>query len=101
MSFGFRLMIVAMLRVIEVYAIFRIRWCFHRNDEILEFNNRLNHFEEKLEGAFWRCHRSFLVNRSRISNIWFKENFVELDNREVSVIEKGKIAVCRFRSKHL
>ena len=35
----------------------------HMDDEVLEFNSSLNHFEEKLGETFWRCHRSFLVNR--------------------------------------
>lgn len=60
----------------------------HMDDEVLEFNSSLNHFEEKLGEAFWRCHRSFLVNRSRISNVWLKENMVELDNGESCLLSR-------------
>ncbi|MDE7324556.1 MAG: LytTR family DNA-binding domain-containing protein [Lachnospiraceae bacterium] len=60
----------------------------HMDDEVLEFNSSLSHFEEKLGGDFWRCHRSFLVNRSRISNVWLKENVVELDNGETCLLSR-------------
>ena len=38
----------------------------HLDDELLEFNSSLDHFTQQLGDGFWRCHRSFLVNRSRI-----------------------------------
>lgn len=60
----------------------------HMDDEVLEFNSSLNHFEEKLGEAFWRCHRSFLVNRARVSNVWLKENMVELDNGETCLLSR-------------
>ena len=58
------------------------------DDEVLEFNSSLNHFEEKLGEAFWRCHRSFLVNRARIGNVRLKENIVELDNGETCLLSR-------------
>lgn len=60
----------------------------HMDDEILEFNSSLTHFEEKLGKDFWRCHRSFLVNRSRISNVRLKESLVELDNGESCLLSR-------------
>lgn len=60
----------------------------HMDDEVLEFNSSLNHFEEKLGGNFWRCHRSYLVNRARISNVRLKENLVELDNGETCLLSR-------------
>ncbi len=60
----------------------------HMDDEVLEFNSSLNHFEEKLGEAFWRCHRSFLVNWSRISNVMLKENLVEMDNGERCLLSR-------------
>lgn len=60
----------------------------HMDDEVLEFNSSLNHFEEKLGEAFWRCHRSFLVNRARIGNVRLKENIVELDNGETCLLSR-------------
>ena len=60
----------------------------HMDDEVLEFNSSLNHFEEKLGEAFWRCHRSFLVNRARIGNVRLKENMVELDNGETCLLSR-------------
>lgn len=60
----------------------------HMDDEVLEFNSSLNHFEEKLGEDFWRCHRSFLVNRSRIKKVMLKENLVELDNGETCLLAR-------------
>ena len=60
----------------------------HMDDEVLEFNSSLNHFEEKLGEDFWRCHRSFLVNRSRIRNVRLKDNLVELDNGESCLLSR-------------
>ncbi|MEZ3444610.1 MAG: LytTR family DNA-binding domain-containing protein [Lachnospiraceae bacterium] len=60
----------------------------HMDDEVLEFNSSLNHFEEKLGAAFWRCHRSFLVNRARVRNVWLRENMVELDNGETCLLSR-------------
>lgn len=60
----------------------------HMDDEVLEFNSSLNRFEEELGADFWRCHRSFLVNRSRISTVRLKENLVELDNGETCLLAR-------------
>lgn len=54
----------------------------HMVDELLEFNSSLDHFTEQLGEGFWRCHRSFLVNRSHIRLVHLKEQLVELDNGE-------------------
>ena len=48
----------------------------------------MSHFEEKLGEAFWRCHRSFLVNRARIGNVRLKESMVELDNGETCLLSR-------------
>ena len=53
----------------------------HMDDEVLEFNSSLGE-------AFWRCHRSFLVNRARIGNVRLKENIVELDNGETCLLSR-------------
>ena len=37
---------------------------------------------------FWRCHRSFLVNRSRIRTVHLKEQTVELDNGETCLLSR-------------
>ena len=60
----------------------------HMDGEVLEFYSSLGHFEEKLGEGFWRCHRSFLVNRARIRSVRLKENLVELDNGETCLLAR-------------
>ena len=57
----------------------------HLDDELLEFNSSLNHFAKQLGDTFWRCHRSFLVNRSRIH---LKEQTVEMDNGDICLLSR-------------
>lgn len=52
----------------------------HMDGELLEFNSSLDHFAKQLGEEFWRCHRSFLVNRSRIRSVQLAEQLVELDD---------------------
>ncbi|MDO4322368.1 MAG: LytTR family DNA-binding domain-containing protein [Lachnospiraceae bacterium] len=69
----------------------------HLKDELLEFNSSLEHFEKELGEAFWRCHRGFLVNRSRIRAVRMKEQLVELDNGETCLLSRR--AKSEYRDK--
>lgn len=60
----------------------------HLDDELLEFNSSLNHFAKQLGDTFWRCHRSFLVNRSRIQSVHLKEQTVEMDNGDICLLSR-------------
>ena len=60
----------------------------HLDDELLEFNSSLDHFAAQLGEGFWRCHRSFLVNRERIRAVHLKEQLVELDNGETCLLSR-------------
>lgn len=60
----------------------------HLDNELLEFNSTLDHFAKQLGEGFWRCHRSFLVNRSRIRSVHLKEQVVELDNGETCLLSR-------------
>lgn len=60
----------------------------HLTDELLEFNSSLEHFSRQLGKNFWRCHRSFLVNRSHIRTVHLKEQIVELDNGETCLLSR-------------
>ena len=60
----------------------------HLDGELLEFNSTLDHFAQQLGEGFWRCHRSFLVNRSRIRSVRLKEQTVELDNGETCLLSR-------------
>ncbi len=59
---------------------FKHTLCLHLDNELLEFNSSLEHFAEELGEDFWRCHRGFLVNRSRIRTVDLKCQAVILDN---------------------
>ena len=53
-----------------------------------ENNLAAGHIAEELGENFWRCHRSFLVNRSRIRAVHLKEQLVELDNGETCLLSR-------------
>lgn len=54
----------------------------HMEDEIIDFYASLQKLQEELGKRFWRCHRGYLVNISRVSRIFMKMGEIELDNRE-------------------
>lgn len=60
----------------------------HLDDELLEFNSSLEHLAKQLGDGFWRCHRSFLVNRSRIRAVNLKEQTVEMDNGDSCLLSR-------------
>ncbi|MFJ5563836.1 LytR/AlgR family response regulator transcription factor [Lysinibacillus xylanilyticus] len=57
----------------------------HLENEHLEFYGRLKDYED-LHEDFYRCHKSFIVNRSKIKNIDSKERIIFLDNGEVCYV---------------
>ena len=61
---------------------FKHTLCLHLDNELLEFNSSLEHFAEEMGEEFWRCHRGFLVNRSRICTVDLKHQAIILDNGE-------------------
>ncbi|MGG2104617.1 LytR/AlgR family response regulator transcription factor [Lysinibacillus pakistanensis] len=54
----------------------------HLENEHLEFYGRLKDYED-LHEDFYRCHKSFIVNKIKIKNIDSKERIIFLDNGEV------------------
>lgn len=54
----------------------------HLENEHIEFYGRLKNYED-LHSDFYRCHKSFIVNKSKIENIDSKERVIFLDNGEV------------------
>lgn len=54
----------------------------HLENEHIEFYGRLKDYEN-LHKGFYRCHKSFIVNKNKIANIDSKERIVFLDNGEV------------------
>ena len=54
----------------------------HLENEHIEFYGRLKNFEN-LHKDFYRCHKSFIVNKSKIENIDSKDRLIYLDNGEM------------------
>lgn len=52
----------------------------HSVNRLVEFNNTLKEFEEKLDERFVRCHRSFIVNKDNIENIDRKKRVIVMKN---------------------
>lgn len=71
----------------------------HLDEELLEFNSSLDHFATQLGEHFWRCHRSFLVNRTRIRAVHLKEQLVELDNGETCLLSRK--AKSEYQALHI
>ena len=44
------------------------------------FYDTIDHLEEILPASFVRCHRSFIVSKSKIDKIFISKNYLELDN---------------------
>lgn len=54
----------------------------HLENEHIEFYGRLKTYES-LHKDFYRCHKSFIVNKTKIKNIESKERIVYLENGEI------------------
>lgn len=54
----------------------------HLENEHIEFYGRLKNYEG-LHPDFYRCHKSFIVNKSKIKNIDSKERAIFLENGEL------------------
>ncbi|MFJ8514964.1 LytR/AlgR family response regulator transcription factor [Lysinibacillus xylanilyticus] len=62
----------------------------HLENEHIEFYGRLKDYED-LHEDFYRSHKSFIVNRSKIKNIDSKERIIFLDNGEVCYVSARQI----------
>ena len=58
----------------------------HTNSQIFEFTGKLKDIEPLLDSRFYRCHRSYLVNRAYIKEIFIKERYLTLSNSETCLI---------------
>ncbi len=60
------------------------------SSEVVDFYGRMEHLEKKLDGRFFRCHRSFLINL----------NYLKSYRNGAACMEGGKeVPVSRLRSK--
>lgn len=61
------------------------------------FYDTLDRLEERLEGMFLRCHRSFLVNKEKIESVFLSQNRMVLKGRiEVPLSRSYKPAVKEY-----
>ena len=44
------------------------------------FYDTIEHLEESLPEGFLRCHRSFIVSRSRVQKVMLSKNLIELED---------------------
>ncbi|MGL4654928.1 MAG: LytR/AlgR family response regulator transcription factor [Sarcina sp.] len=60
----------------------------HKNDEKLEFVGNLKSLEISIGENFFRSHKSYLINKSKVKEINTKEKTVLMDNNEVCLVSK-------------
>ena len=66
------------------------------------FYDTLDQLEERLSGRFLRCHRSYLVNRSKISKVYLSQNILVLSGgEEIPLSRSYKPAVKSFMSERV
>lgn len=62
----------------------------HTNDRILEFSSQLKDVCKQLDGRFYRCHQSYIVNKTKIKEIDMRNLVVYLVNGESCFISQRK-----------
>lgn len=63
------------------------------------FYDTLDQLEERFSGTFLRCHRSFLVNKKKISRVYFSQNALALSGgEEIPLSRSYKPVVKEFLS---
>lgn len=60
----------------------------HAQNQILEFQAKLKEIEPELDKRFCRCHRSFIINTDKISDINLKERTITLTNDDIVLASK-------------
>lgn len=65
----------------------------HTQNRVIEFNGQLKDVEKQLDDRFYRCHRSYIINKDNIAEVDFNNLLVYMKNGEtcpVSVrLKKG------------
>lgn len=77
-----------------VYCEVRSRKIYiHQCDgKIIDYYNRLEDFEQRVDGRFFRCHRSYLINLDYVRGC---------NNRRIHLLPSGEIPVSRLRERDL
>lgn len=58
----------------------------HAKKRVLEFSGQLKDIERQLDDRFYRCHRSYLINKDNIAEIDFDNLIVYMNNGETCPI---------------
>ncbi|RDU24635.1 LytR/AlgR family response regulator transcription factor [Anaerosacchariphilus polymeriproducens] len=58
----------------------------HTKTRVLEFSGKLKEIADTLDERFYRCHRSFLINREHIKEIDLKNHVVHMSNYDNCLI---------------
>lgn len=54
----------------------------HSKNRVMEFYGKIKDLEDSLDERFYRCHRSFLVNKDNIREIDYEEKIIYMENGE-------------------
>ncbi len=54
----------------------------HAKKRVIEFTGQLKDIEKQLDYRFYRCHRSYLINKDNISKVDFNTMIVHMNNGE-------------------
>lgn len=60
--------------------------CIHAFDRQIEFCAKMKYIEEKLDNRFYRCHRSYIINKSYAKEIDYNNRIVYMLNGEKCLI---------------
>ncbi|WP_160677308.1 LytTR family DNA-binding domain-containing protein [Clostridium sp. C8-1-8] len=58
----------------------------HATDRQIEFNGKLSDIEEKLDDRFYRCHKSYIINKNNIKELDVKNRIAYMVNGEECMI---------------
>lgn len=58
----------------------------HTKNGILEFPGQLKNIETQLDKRFFRCHRSFLINKDYLKEVDLKNNLATMTNNETCFV---------------
>ncbi len=53
---------------------------------MIEFSGQLKDVQAQLDSRFYRCHRSYIVNKHNIKEIDFKQSIVYMTNGETCLL---------------
>ena len=68
----------------------------HCKNRQMEFLGKMKEIEKKVDGRFYRCHRSFLVNKDNIKEIDFQNRVIYMVNGDECLLSSRMMKGLRF-----